>query len=418
MRRLSRAAEPLGVCGMEAVSTGKTTTAPVVAATTCPFDHHDPSLTGDVLGGVYDQMRAAGPLTWSESYGGFWMLTGYDDVRMVESDATTYSSAQGVFVPRVEGQPLSVALEQDPPEHTPFHKLYNDLLSRPKVVAAEPMIRELAVHHVGAFVERGGGEFMAEVAAKLPVEVISHMVGLPPEISSQLRELSEDAWKDRFGEPGTNPQKMGHLMMGEAMRRLAEPSDDFLTSLVQTQIDGRPIDPFEVVSFLLGAAIAGHETTMNGAGNLCYELAIDGDLQERVRADRTLVPAVIDETLRLRAPVQNFFRIVTRDHDLHGQTLRVGDRVMLVYGAANHDPTAFADPDRLSLDRGANRHLSFGWGIHRCPGAYLAQVELRHLTDQLLDGPPFELGGDVVFGHMESGGTFLGIRSLPIRFRT
>ena len=90
---------------------------------------------------------------------------------------------------------------------------------------------------------------------------------------------------------------------------------------------------------------------------------------------------------------------------------------MVVYGAANHDPEAFQDPDRLSLDRGANRHLSFGWGAHRCPGAHLAQVELRHLVDRLLDGPPFELAGDVVFGPMDSGGTFLGIRSLPIRFR-
>ena len=259
---------------------------------------------------------------------------------------------------------------------------------------------------------------MSEVAAKLPVEVIAHMIGLPPTISSRLRELSEAAWTDRFGEPGTNPQRMAEPMMGEAMARLAEPKDDFLTSLVQTQIGERPIAPFEVASFLVGGAIAGHETTMNGAGNLCYELATDRSLQDRVRADRSLIPALIEETLRLRAPVQNFFRLVTRDHELHGEMLHTGDRVMLIYGAANHDPAAWVEPDHLRLDRGANRHLSFGWGIHRCPGAYLAQVELRHLADRLLDGPPFELDGDVVFGHMESGGTFLRIRTLPIRFTT
>ena len=279
--------------------------------TKCPFDHHDPALTGDVLDDVYAQLRAAGPLTWSDAYGGFWMLTGYDDLRMVESDTATYSSAEGVFIPRVEGQPLSVALEQDPPDQTAFHKLYNELLSRARVAATEPLIHTLAGHYISAFIERGGGEFMAEVAAKLPVEVISHMIGLPPEISSQLRELSEDAWKDRFGQPGTNPQKMGRLMMGEAMGRLTEPREDFLTALVQTHIGDRPIEPFEVVSFLLGAAIAGHETTMNGAGNLVYELAVDRGLQDRVRADRALVPVLVEETLRLRAPVQNFFRVVT-----------------------------------------------------------------------------------------------------------
>ena len=266
-----------------------------------------------MLDEVYGRLRAAGPLTWSDTYGGFWMVNRYDDVRKVESDTATYSSAGGVFVPRVEGQPLSVALEQDPPEHTAFRRLYNDLLSRPRVADAEPLIRSLAAVHVGAFIERGGGEFMTEVAAKLPVEVISSMLGLPADISSQLRELSEDAWKERFGDPGAAPRTMGQLMMGEAMPRLVEPRHDFLTALVQTQIDGRPIDPFEVASFLLGAAIAGHETTMNGAGNLCYELADDPGLQARVRADHSLVPALVEESLRLRAPVQNFFRTVTRD---------------------------------------------------------------------------------------------------------
>ena len=373
-------------------------------------------MTGDVLGEVYERLRAEGPLIWSDTHGGFWTVTGYDDVRMIESDTITYSSANGVFIPRVEGQPLSVALEQDPPEHTPFHKLYNELLSRPKVTAADPLIHDLAARHVNAFIERSGGEFMTEVASKLPVEVIAHMIGLPAHISTQLRQLSEDAWKDRFGEPGTNPQTMARLMMGEAMQRLDDPQDDFLTTLVQVQIAGRAIAPFEVASFLVGAAIAGHETTMNGAGNLCYELASDQALQSRVREDRSLIMALIHETLRLRAPVQNFFRTVTTEHELHGQTLRAGDRLMLIYGAANHDPAVFPDPTCLSLDRDANRHLSFGWGIHRCPGAYLAQVELRHIAEQMLDGPPFELAGDVMFGHMESGGTFLGIRSLPIRF--
>ncbi len=382
----------------------------------CPFDHHDPSLTGDVLDTVYDELRQHGPITWSDAYGGFWMVNGCEDVRSIALDTTTYSSAQGVFVPRGEGQLLSVALEQDPPEHTWFRKLFNELLGRPVVAASEAFIRDTADRHIGRLVERGGGEFMAEVAGMIPVEVISQLLGLPPEISGRLRALSEEAWVDKFGDPAEVPMKMAGLLMGEAMKRLAEPRDDFLTHLVQAEIEGRPIAPDEVVNFLLGASIAGHETTMNAAGNLCYELAIDAALQERVRADRSLIAALVEETLRLRAPVQNFFRVVTRERELHGHTLRAGDRIMLVYGAGNLDPEAFPEPHTLRLDRGANRHLSFGWGIHRCAGAHLAQVELRCITDRLLDAAPFELAGEVQFGHMMSGGTFVGIRSLPIRF--
>jgi cytochrome P450 len=387
-----------------------------MSAVKCAFDHHDPSLRGDVLDAVYDGMRTHGALAWSDAYGGFWIATSYADIRAIELDPATYSSAQGVFVPRVDGQLLSVALEQDPPEHTWFRKLYNELLGRQAVAQHHDVIAACADRHIAAFVERGGGEFMSEVAAKIPVEVISYLLGLPPSISSQLRELSEEAWADHFGDPAAVPMKMAHLLMDEAMQRLAEPRDDFLTRLVAAEIDGRPIAPDEVVNFLLGAAIAGHETTMNAAGTLCYEVALDQALQARVRADRSLVPALIEETLRLRAPVQNFFRLVTRDHELHGHTLHAGDRIMLVFGAANHDPEVFPDPHSLSLDRENNRHLSFGWGIHRCAGANLAQVELRLIADRLLDAQPFELAGAAEFGHMANGGTFVGLRSLPIRF--
>lgn len=183
------------------------------------------------------------------------------------------------------------------------------------------------------------------------------------------------------------------------------------------EIDGRSIAPDEVVNFLLGAAIAGHETTMNAAGTLCYELARDQAIQERVRADRSLVPALVEETLRLRAPVQNFFRVVTRDHEFHGHTLRAGDRIMLVFGAANHDPEVFPDPHSLSLDRENNRHLSFGWGIHRCVGANLAQ-------SRVADDRRPAVGRQAVrprrrrrvraHGPRRSQA---GFRSLPIRFR-
>jgi len=378
------------------------------------FDHHDPTLTGDHVYKVYDAMRRC-PVARSPHHGGFWIVTDYDGVKAVESDWETFSSADGVMFPRFPGQFNSVALEQDPPDHEAFRKHYVSLLGRKQVAAATALIERLTRESVVRLVSRGGGEFMQEVAAKLPVAVIASMLGLSDEVARQLRELSEEAWAG-YGREVNSAARMIEVLLGEADKRRDEPRDDFLTTIVHADINGRPITREELGNWLQGAALAGHETTMDAAGHLILDLAVDEELQARVRASPGLIPDLVEESLRLRPPVQNFARVLTRDATLHGQSLKQGERIMVVYGAANRDPKYFPNPNELDVDRKFKNHLTFGWGIHRCAGAYLAQIELRILAQAMLDQPRFALGGAPQFSHMAGGGTFMGLRNLPIVF--
>lgn len=378
------------------------------------FDHHDATLVGDRVYEVYDDMRHC-PVAHSNQHGGFWIVTGYDDVKAIESDYETFSSAEGVMFPKFPGQMNSVALEQDPPDHGRFRKHFVDLLGRKNVAAAEPLIRDLTGASISAMAAKGGGDFMEDVAAKLPVEVISQMLGLSPTAASQLRELSEEAWA-RYGKEQNSAARMIEMLLDEAQKRKAEPRDDFLTTIANAEIDGRPITDEELGNWLQGASLAGHETTMNASGNMMLDLARDHELQERLRADRALIPEAVEESLRLRAPVQNFARKVTRDVEFKGKQFRTGDWVMVIYGAANRDPERFPEPNTHDVDREFKNHLTFGWGIHRCAGAHLAQVELRILTETMLDQPAFRLAGEPQFTHMAGGGTFMGLRSLPLTF--
>jgi cytochrome P450 len=382
---------------------------------TC-FDQHDPQLRGDQVYAVYDALRGA-RVARSERHGGFWIVTGYDDVKAIEQDVETFSSAEGVMFPRAPGQFRSLALEQDPPDHAKFRRFHSDLLSRNRIREAVPFIRSATARLVDALLLKGGGDFMQEVAAKLPVEVICHLLGLGPDVARQLREVSEEAWAD-YGKVQNAAERMIALLLEEAFARRREPREDYLTLLAHAEVDGRPITDDELGNLLQGAALAGHETTMYASGNLVLDLATDAALQERVRADRSLIRELVEESLRLRPPVQNFARKVTRDTEFGGVAMRKGDWVMVVYGAANRDPDRFPCPHRHDIDREFKNHLTFGWGIHRCAGAHLAQTELRLLAETLLDRPPITLDGEAQFTHMRGGGTFMGLAYLPIRFAT
>lgn len=388
------------------------------------FDHHVRGLEEAERYDLYDQVRAC-PVARSEKHGGFWILSHYADVVEAEMDWTVYSSASGVFHPVEDsGRMHAVALEQDPPEHTVYRRLYHEMLSRPRVSAAEPGIRQLARRRIDRLAAGGGGDFVASVAVPVPIEVIALLLGLDDADAEQLRDLSEKAWSElRRPAQAVSPETARGLTLGRLLRSAVEarrddPRDDFLTDLAHTMVDGAPLPSAGLSSFLVGAVIAGHDTTLSAATNLALQIGADPALQRRLVADPSLIPRAVDESLRHRSPVQSFFRTLTRDVTLHGVTMAAGEKVMLLYGAANRDPEQFREPasfdlDRYGTERDVRRHVAYGWGIHRCAGAYLAEVELRLIVEELLR---YELAVDGSPTYVPTAhGAFLAPEALHVR---
>lgn len=355
-----------------------------------PFDHHEPGLTEAERYRRYGQLRDC-PVEHTDRHGGYWVTGRHAEVEAICKDWAAFASGQGVFLPDLTPGIRSAGLEEDPPSHTRTRQLFVEMLGRPAVRAAEPRIRAVTRRYVSAFAATGGGDFMTEVAAKVPVEAIAIMAGFSGSTVARVRELTEQLWNRLTGR-GTPPQPgeatLGRLFLAEIATRRAEPGDDFLTRLAAEGLDDRTL-----VAFLTSTAVAGHETTLSAMGNLAYQLAGDPGLQRRLAADPSLAPALVEESLRHRSPVQLMARTVVADTTVAGQPVTAGERVAVHFGAANRDPARWTqpgrlDPDHFDPDRDATGHLAFGWGLHRCVGAFLATLELRLLLEELA---PYQL---------------------------
>jgi len=380
---------------------------------TCPFDHRSPDLLGAAKYDVYAGLRER-RVQRSDAYGGFWILSQAADVEAALLDHETFSSQRtGVMLPPTPPETVLSGLEHDPPEHGPYRRLFSQAVSRVALKVAEPEIEALTARVVTRFAESGGGDFVTEVGSVLPVEVIALVIGLPPDKATRLREITEVVWANLATDPHCFDPLIA-LITTEIEARRAQPRDDFLSHLAGlTMLGDRPITDQDVRAVVAGLLIAGHETTMDASANLALQLAREPDLRARVVADATVVPAVVEEVLRLDSPVQNFMRTLTRDVEINGTTMHEDDRVMLIYGSANHDPHVFDHPDTFDPDRANLKHYSFGWGLHRCVGAMLAQMELRILC-RLLATYDFKVVGEPEY--LPPAGPFTGLHSLKLAF--
>jgi cytochrome P450 len=381
------------------------------------FDHQHPDFTPDLAPEVYRELRSRCPVAHTDAHGGYWVMTRYRDVHAGAKDHETFSSASGVFIPRPEGVPNFPPIEFDPPMHTALRNLMRPPLTTAAVKAVEPRIRTLVEELVGPLVARGDGDLVAELAVPLPLRVLSVVVGFSARATAAIRELSERLW-DRWAQDEDSSSflpQYAQLLAAEIADVRGSPRDDYLSWLVAQEIDGRPVSDDELIGILASLAIAGHETTMNSTANLLRHLAANPADQERLRADPSLVPLAVEEGLRCWSATVNFARTLTRDVTVDGVTIPAGERVLLVYQAANRDPDEFPDPETFSLDRHPNHHLAFGQGIHFCPGAQLGRTELRLLLEELVTRcPPFVLTGEAP--RYFEGGVHQCVKSVPVAF--
>ena len=320
---------------------------------------------------------------------GFWALTRYADVLDASRDWETFSSADGPMIEKVDREffellPMMIAL--DPPRHDQLRSLVSRVFTPRRIAGLEESARAIASGYLDVLVEKGGGDFVSEFSALLPMDVIFTLLGVPEADRRELRRLADVSLERDDNDPGiparaldANAKSVGYWFERAAMLR-KHPGDDFISHLIEADLTDA-----EVAGFcgLIGAA--GTETVTKLLANACVLLEQHPDQRATLIADPSALPGCVEETLRYHPPSQYQGRTATRDVTRHGRTIPAGDRVILVTGAANRDERAYPDPDRYDIARkDGQQPLGFGHGVHFCLGAALARLEGRVGIEEFL----------------------------------
>lgn len=341
---------------------------------------------------IYARLRAEAPAYRNEALG-FWALSRHADVLAAFKDWQTFSSRCGVSLDRdvfhENAEATMSFLAMDPPRHDRLRALVSRGFTPRRVQALEPRIRAMAVAHLDAVVERGECDFIRDVAGRLPMDVISELLGVPEADRAQLRAWADLVVHREEGVRGLPPAaaesalRMLQYFTAMLAERREQPRDDLTGALIAAEIDGDRLSDREIIGFLFLMIVAGNETTTKLLGNALYWLWRNPDQRDLVRRNPALVPRWVEETLRYDNSTQALARILNRDVELHGEKLRAGERVVLLIGSANRDERVFPDPDRFDLLRDTRASLSFGQGTHYCLGASLARLEAVVALEEL-----------------------------------
>jgi cytochrome P450 len=349
------------------------------------FDHLAPALAAD-LHATLARMRERQPVTWSEEHGGFWVVTGYEDVLRVAQDWRTFSSAEGVSVPPPPAKVNAIPEVMDPPEHRQYKRLINAWFTPAVVARYEGATRALVTRLIDGFAADGRCEFMDAFARPFPGLAFFDLVLHAP--ADRVAELSEMATiASTTGHPGRPAAWQGMaawITDFVAERRARRPAGDVVDAVLAAEIDGVPISDHDILGVIQLLILGGLETTAGALGQFMVRFCDHPEVPDRLRAEPETLPAAIEELLRLDPPFVFIARLATRDTELGGHQVRAGQRVLISWASANRDAGEFACPHAFDPGRASNRHLAFGAGPHRCAGSNLARMNLRIALEELL----------------------------------
>ncbi|HEY8514056.1 MAG TPA: cytochrome P450 [Candidatus Binatia bacterium] len=369
---------------------------------------------------VYRALRAA-PTLHRHAEPAFWAVTRLEDVVAVSRDPETFCSSRGTLLSDISRPiiPRQSVLYIDPPEHTKYRKLVQPAFSPGRLRALERWIRDTTRALLDAIPDPSSVEFVSAFAAELPLLVIAEMLGVPGSDRDRFKR-----WSDATIAAGTDPTPENMAQSAELFEyfaaalaeRRVRPGDDVLSTLVGSEIDGERLSEFDLSSFCLTLLVAGNETTRNLLSHGLHALATHPDELALLRADPSLLLRAVEEMLRWGSPILAFMRTATRDAEVRGTRIREGDRLFLIYAAANRDESVFGDDaERFRISRDASRHVAFGFGEHFCLGAALARMEARIAFEELLARfTRFEIVGEI---ERVPSMIVRGIERLPVALR-
>jgi cholest-4-en-3-one 26-monooxygenase len=361
---------------------------------------------------MFRVLRREAPVYRHPAYDGgppFWVLTKHEDVRHASRHPQLFSSWTGGTNIEDRGadqieRMRALMLNMDPPKHRQFRNIVNKAFTPRMVKQLEPRVRTLASRIVDGVAEKGECDFVSEIAALMPMEVICEMVGVPEEDRQHVYDLANVLIGFDDPEFQTSPAdaERAAIQMFVYASKLAErvrkqPRDDLATALLQAEVDGQRLSDLEFNSFFLLLAVAGNETTRTVTTNGMLALMENPDQRRRVVENPALVESAVEEILRYTPAVHYFRRTVLADTRIRDQEIAAGEKITMWYPAANRDEDVFARPDDFDVARSPNDHLAFGIGEHFCIGSHLARLELNVIFEELLAriGRDMELAGPV-----------------------
>ncbi len=365
-------------------------------------------------------MRSGCPVAHSTKWGGFWALFRYEDVLGVLTSDNFTTSVQNT-APKFAFTGRRPPLHFDPPEHTAYRRVINRFFSTEKMAKMEPVVRRHAIGVMAPLIAKGDCDIAVDYAQKFPAFVFADFFNLPHELSILIKQVSAEyvaaiqiVDDENVKRLSRKLYEIAQAVIEERKRQPMPASEDLTTALMQAEYDGEGLPEEMVLGCVRQLLVTGMVAPSVFIGNMFVHLSQNPALQQRLRSEPALIPAAIEEYLRLYTPYRGMARTPKTDVTMHGREILEREPIALVYASANRDESVFERGDEFILDRpNIKQHIAFGGGPHSCPGAPLARMMFRlTLEEALARTRGFEVTGDIKMAYWAEWGT----NSVPLRF--
>ena len=379
------------------------------------FDYQRPPGHEEDVHLAWSRLHAGPDIVWTPYYGGHWIATRADDIDVMQVDHERFSYRHITIPPQQERTARLNPLEYDPPEHTPRRAILSPAFGPKAMQALEAGVRALAVELIEGFAKRGECEFVGEFAKHLPIQIFLRLVDLPLTDREHLLELTELTVRPKSPDDQVRAfQGLYAYVQKWIIERRAHPGSDLFSKIVNAKIDGADMPPDQTFGMLSNVLFGGLDTVASSMGFFAKFLAENPTVQQELKAKPELTAPAIEEILR-RFGIPNTAREITRDFEYKGVQFRRGEQVMLSKTLHGLDERRFADPFTVDLRRKRTPHAAFGDGPHRCPGSFLARMEIRvWLEEWLRHIPEFRIRPGA--RPRTSSGPVNGVLFLPLRW--
>jgi cytochrome P450 len=363
-------------------------------------------------------LQAKCPVALTSAWDRQWLITGYDEVFEAAHDTELFSNGMAKAVPAAPYEDPLVPIDLDPPLVTAYRRVLLPALSPHAAKAAEPALRALASELIDNIIERGQGDLAQDVFTPLPARWTLQILGIDDAdwrtwigwVHKMIHGRTEDA--EGAAASGV---ELGARIYGELERRRSQRTEDLLMTMIDAEVLGQKMTDVQLIGMVTLFLFGGMDTTAGLTGNSMLRILSDDRLRRRYVEDPTRIERDTEEFLRHGTPALGLQRVITRDAEFHGKQLKQADHVVLMYSAANRDPSVFEEPTELNFDRRNNRHLSFAVGVHRCLGSNFARVMFQvMITEVLRRMPDVEHNGP--WERYPDSADVFAVRRLPVRF--